>query len=149
MKIKTTMFKIKFKNKIPCDDEFKLGSDLAYYLPFLAELTEEVMNWDLSDIKEHTRQSKEEFDPLSREYSNLFKEYAQIKLRANELYYRNRVVALTMGLLRQKLMRLKSSNVALPLDYDKAIEKVEYFIYRYITKKQDDRLVEQVVFDER
>ncbi len=29
MKIKTTMYKIKFKNKIPCDDEFKLGSDLA------------------------------------------------------------------------------------------------------------------------
>ena len=54
-----------------------------------------------------------------------------------------------MGLLRQKLLNLKESGIDLPLDYDESIENIEHFIYRYLTKKQDKRLVEQVVFDER
>jgi hypothetical protein len=45
-------------------------------------------------------------------------------------------------------MLFKEKELEIPLDLEKAIETVEYFIYRYITKKQDDRLVEQIVFEE-
>ncbi|MHA1223940.1 MAG: hypothetical protein ACTSSG_04205 [Candidatus Heimdallarchaeaceae archaeon] len=149
MKIGTTMFTVKFKEKIPCENETILASDLAYYLYYLDIITEEVISWTFDDIFQKKQEIENEFEEINKEYSKLFQEYALIRLKANELYERNRTVALTMGILRQKLIQLKKDQVDLPLDYDKAIEKVGDFIYRYITKKQDDRLVEQVVFEEK
>ena len=149
MKIGTTQFTVKFKDKIPCDDEELLASDLAYYLYYLELIPEELSDWNMDDLNSKRKDDEEVFTELSREYSNLFKTYALIRLKANELYEGNRVIALTMGLLRQKLLQLKESGVELPLDYDESVEHVEHFIYRYLTKKQDKRLVEQVVFDER
>ena len=149
MKIGTTMYTIKFKDKVPCEDESILASDLAYYLYFLDVIPDELVDWNLGDLSNKRAEEERVFNELSHKYSNLFKEYALIKLKANELYERNRVVALTMGLLRQKLIELKTRGIELPLNYDDSIELVEYFIYRYLTKKQDKRLVEQVVFEER
>ncbi len=149
MKIGTTMFTVKFKDKVPCDDENILASDLAYYLYYLNIIPKEIIEWTLEDISKKRLEDETIFTEMSKEYSNLFKEYALIRLKANELYERNRTVALTMGLLRQKLIKFKENNIELPLDYDKSIEIVENFIYRYLTKKQDKRLIEQVVFQER
>ncbi len=149
MKINTTRFNIKFKDKIPCEDENILASDLAYYLYYLEIIPDELTDWDMNDLSNKRAEDEKIFQELSREYSSLFQEYALIRLKANELYERNRTVALTLSLLRQRLIHLKESGRELPLNYDESIEKVEYFIYRYLTKKQDKRLVEQVVFDER
>ena len=149
MKIGTTMFTVKFKEKIPCQNETVLASDLAYYLYYLDVIPKELSEWNLEDIHTKRTEDEHEFNSRSKVYSNLFQEYALIRLKANELYERNRTVALTMGLLRQKLIQLKEEGHELGLNYDEAIEKVEHFIYRYLTKKQDDRLVEQIVFDER
>ena len=149
MKIGTTMYTVKFKDKIPCDDEDILASDLAYYLYYLDSIPEELSEWSPEDLSKKRSEDEEVFNNLSKEYSDLFKDYALIRLKANELYERNRTVALTMGILRQKLIQLKNSGGELPIQYDESIEKVEYFIYRYLTKKQDKRLVEQVVFEER
>jgi hypothetical protein len=149
MKIGTTQFTVKFKDKIPCSDEEILASDLAYYLYYLELIPKELSEWNLDDLNLKRNSDEEVFKELSKKYSNLFKTYALIRLKANELYEGNRVIALTMGLLRQKLIRLKEEGINLPLDYEESIEHVEHFIYRYLTKKQDKRLVEQVVFDER
>ena len=149
MKIGTTMFTLKFKEKIPCQNETILASDLAYYLYFLDVIPKELSEWNLDDIYTKRAEDEQEFTSKSKVYSNLFQEYALIRLKANELYERNRTVALTMGLLRQKFIELKEKGIDLPINYNEAIERVEYFIYRYLTKKQDDRLVEQIVFDER
>ncbi|MHA1199128.1 MAG: hypothetical protein ACTSQF_07245 [Candidatus Heimdallarchaeaceae archaeon] len=149
MKIGTTMYNVKLKDKIPCKDESVLASDLAYYLYYLEEIPEELAEWTMEDVSNKRSEDEEIFTELSRDYSGLFQEYALIRLKANELYERNRVVALTMGIFRQKLIQMKESSIDSPINYDELIEKVEYFIYRYLTKKQDKRLVEQVVFDER
>ncbi len=149
MKIGTTMFTVKFKDKIPCDNEIILASDLAYYLYYLHEIPEELSSWKLDDLNEKRNEDEKIFTEMSKKYSDLFKEYALIKMKANELYERNRVVALTMGLVRQKLINMKETGKYAPLDYDVAIAKIEHFIYRYLTKKQDERLVEQIVFDEK
>ncbi len=149
MKIATTQFNVKFKDKIPCGDEEILASDLAYYLYYLDSIPEKISDWNMADLKVQRKEDEDIFNVLSKEYSNLFRRYALIRLKANELYEGNRVIALTMGLLRLKLIQFKDSDIDFPLDYDKAIEQVEYFIYRYLTKKQDKRLVEQVVFDEK
>ena len=149
MKIGTTMFTLKFKDKIPCENEIILASDLAYYLYYLHEIPEELSEWQLEDLNEKRHEDEKIFTDLSKKYSDLFKEYALIKLKANELYERNRVVALTMGLVRQKLMNMKETGIEAPLDYDIAIAKIEHFIYRYLTKRQDERLVEQIVFNEK
>ncbi|MCK5410196.1 MAG: hypothetical protein KAJ30_08015 [Candidatus Heimdallarchaeota archaeon] len=148
MKIGTTMFTVKFKDKIPCENEQILSSDLAYYLYYLDVIPDELAEWKIEDIKEKKNKDEKEFTEISKNYSTLFQEYALIRLKANELYERNRVIALTLGILRQKLMLYKEKELEIPLDLEKAIETVEYFIYRYITKKQDDRLVEQIVFEE-
>ncbi len=148
MKIATTMFTVKFKEKIPCENESILSSDLAYYLYYLDVIPDELAEWKLEDINEKKNKDEKEFTEISNNYSALFQEYALIRLKANELYERNRTVALTLGILRQRLIHLKESGQEIPLDLEKAIETVEYFIYRYITKKQDDRLVEQIVFEE-
>ncbi|MHA1954348.1 MAG: hypothetical protein ACW96U_10420 [Candidatus Heimdallarchaeaceae archaeon] len=149
MKIGTTMFTVKFKDKIPCENELILASDLAYYLYYLHEIPEELPGWQIDDLNEKRRKDEEIFTELSKKYSELFGEYALIKLKANELYERNRVIALTVGLVRQRLISMKESGIDAPLDYDIAIAKIEHFIYRYLTKQQDERLVEQIVFDEK
>ncbi len=148
MKIGTTMYTVKFKNKIPCENEMILASDLAYYLYYLDVIPDELAEWKIEDINDKKNKDEKEFTEISKNYSTLFQEYALIRLKANELYERNRVVALTLGILRQKLLKYKEAGRDVPLDLEKAIETVEYFIYRYITKKQDDRLVEQIVFEE-
>ena len=148
MKIATTMFTVKFKEKIPCENESILSSDLAYYLYYLDVIPDELVEWKLEDINEKKNKDEKEFTEISNNYSALFQEYALIRLKANELYERNRTVALSLSTLRQKLIRLKKSGKEIPLDLEKAIESVEYFIHRYITKKQDDSLVEQIVFEE-
>ncbi len=148
MKIGTTMFTVKFKDKIPCENEQILSSDLAYYLYYLDVIPDKLAEWKIEDIKEMKNKDEMEFTEISKNYSTLFQEYALIRLKANELYERNRVIALTLGILRQKLMLFKEKELEIPLDLEKAIETIEYFIYRYITKKQDDRLVEQIVFEE-
>ncbi len=148
MKIGTTMYSVKFKNKIPCENEMILASDLAYYLYYLDVIPDELAEWKIEDINDKKNKDEKEFTEISKNYSTLFQEYALIRLKANELYERNRVVALTLGILRQKLLKYKEAGRDVPLDLEKAIETVEYFIYRYITKKQDDRLVEQIVFEE-
>lgn len=103
----------------------------------------------MEDLNVRRKEDEEIFNVLSKEYSNLFRRYALIRLKANELYEGNRVIALTIGLVRLKIIQFKESNIGFSLDYDKSIEQLEYFIYRYLTKKQDKRLVEQVVFDEK
>ena len=149
MKIGTTMFTVKFKDKIPCENELILASDLAYYLYYLHEIPEELPGWQIDDLNKTRQEDEEVFTELSKKYSDLFKEYALIRLKANELYERNRTIALTIGLVRLKLINMKESGVEAPLDYDVAIAKIEHFIYRYLTKQQDKRLVEQIVFDEK
>ena len=149
MKIGTTMFTVKFKDKVPCENELILASDLAYYLYYLHEIPEELPGWQIDDLNEKRKRDEEIFTELSKKYSELFGEYALTKLKANELYERNRVVALTVGLVRQRLINMKESGIEAPLDYEVAIAKIEHFIYRYLTKQQDERLVEQIVFDEK
>lgn len=149
MKIGTTMFTVKFKDKIPCENEAVLASDLAYYLHYLEEIPDELIKWKVEDFNGKRGTEEVIFSKLSHEYSDLFKEYALIKLKANELYQRNRTIALTAGILRQKLMSLKDHETPINFDVDEAIRVVENFIYRYITKKQDERLIEQIVFEEK
>lgn len=149
MKIATTQFNVKFKEKIPCEDVGVLASDLAYYLYYLDSIPEEFNDWNMEDFNVGRKEDEDIFNVLSKEYSNLFRRYALIRLKANELYEGNRVIALTIGLVRLKIIQFKESGIDFTLDYDKSIEQLEYFIYRYLTKKQDKRLVEQVVFDEK
>ena len=86
MKIGTTMYTVKLKDKVPCEDESILASDLAYYLYYLDVIPEELVSWSLEDISNKRKEDEDIFKELSRDYSSLFKEYALIRLKANELY---------------------------------------------------------------
>jgi len=151
MKIDASTFKIKFKDKIPCENETKLAQILVNSMAFLQEINKELLELPIEEINKKRKELEEEFLGLSRDYSDLFKDYAKIRMQANELYSRNRTVALSMGVLRLNLITLKDQGIDIPLpySYDEAIKKVEYYIYRYLTKKEDERLIEQIVFKER
>lgn len=157
MKIDASLIKLKLKDKIPVEDEKKFEAMLVNIIPHLHAITEELTSQKIEDLKQKRKELESTFLNLSNRYSDLFKEYAKIKLKANELYSRNRTVALTMGVLRLKLMTFRDQGVELPIEegYEQAIEKVEYFIYRYLTKKEDerlkeeDKLIDQIVFQER
>ena len=73
MKIGTTMYTVKFKDKIPCQNETVLASDLAYYLYYLDNIPEELSEWNLEDIHTKRKEDEEEFNSKSKIYSNLFK----------------------------------------------------------------------------
>ncbi len=148
MRIKGTIFNTKFKQKIPCSDEKKLASLLSYNLNFLGEIDEKIVNKNLEELESQRKEFEESFNSLHENFSELLGESAKIRFRANEKYDNNRVIALTTGLLKQKLSYMKRDDIDLPLDYDEAIKFLEYFIYRYITKKQDKRLVEQIPFSD-
>ncbi|MHA1347542.1 MAG: hypothetical protein ACTSVO_00275 [Candidatus Heimdallarchaeaceae archaeon] len=149
MRIGTTMYSVKFKEKIPCENESILSSDLAYYLYYLDAIPDELTEWNIEDINDKKNKDESEFTKLSKEYSSLFQEYVLIRLKANELYVRNRTVALTLSKLRHKLIQMKEDAIEIDFDLDKSIETVENFIYRYLTRKQDSRLVEQIVFESK
>ncbi|MBY9001880.1 MAG: hypothetical protein KGD64_13255, partial [Candidatus Heimdallarchaeota archaeon] len=78
---KATIFTVKFKDKIPCENETILSSDLAYYLYYLDVIPDELIDWKIEDINNKKNKDEMEFTEISQDYSKLFKEYALIRLK--------------------------------------------------------------------
>ena len=60
------MFTVKFKDKIPCDNEIILASDLAYYLYYLHEIPEELADWQLDVLNEKRNEDEKIFTEMSK-----------------------------------------------------------------------------------
>ncbi|UJG43848.1 MAG: hypothetical protein K9W46_01360 [Candidatus Heimdallarchaeum endolithica] len=148
MKLNITQFKIRFKEKIEIENEEKFADNIIYYYPFFQSLEENELKKSLQSIREEKKVLEKEFKKIKEEFSDILGEIAKIRFTANELYNQNRVIALTTGLLRHKLIDLHNNNVELPFDYEETLKFVEHFIYRYLTKKEDKRLVDQLPFKE-
>ncbi|MHA1416903.1 MAG: hypothetical protein K9W45_00340 [Candidatus Heimdallarchaeum aukensis] len=148
MKLNITQFKIKFKDKIEIENEEKFADNIIYYYPFFQSLDKNELEKSLQSIREEKKVLEKKFKKIKEEFSDILGEIAKIRFTANELYNQNRVIALTTGLLRHKLIDLHNNNVELPFDYEETLKFVEHFIYRYLTKKEDKRLVAQLPFKE-
>lgn len=81
----------------------------------------------------------DEYNKISQIYGKLRQEYGVLNFHGNELFTRNTLTGLKLGLVMGKLERAKSIwGDQLSLDYDAAKELIQYFFDRYLKKSEDD-----------
>ncbi|MHA1552252.1 MAG: hypothetical protein ACTSUP_04525 [Candidatus Heimdallarchaeaceae archaeon] len=104
-----------------------------------------LVNLELDDLtnEENLEQEldkfSEEFNQISQIYGKLRQEYGVLNFHGNELFTRNTLTGLKLGLVMGKLERAKSIwGEQLTLDYDAAKELIQYFFDRYLKKSEDD-----------
>ena len=91
------------------------------------------------NLEQDLTRLSEEFNHISQVYGKLRQEYGVLNFHGNELYTRNTLTGLKLGLVTGKLERAKSIwGDQLALDYDAAKELIQYFFDRYLKKSEDD-----------
>ena len=102
-------------------------------------------NLELDDLTNEDNLEKElnklteEFNKVSQIYGKLRQEYGVMNFHGNELFTRNTLTGLKLGLVMSKLERAKSiCGDQLSLDYNAAKELIQYFFDRYLKKSDDD-----------
>ncbi len=91
------------------------------------------------NLEQELDKLSEEFNQISQIYGKLRQEYGVLNFHGNELYTRNTLTGLKLGLVMGKLERAKSIwGEQLSLDYDAAKELIQYFFDRYLKKSDDD-----------
>ena len=91
------------------------------------------------NLDEEFNRLSEEFSKISQVYGKLRQEYGVMNFHGNELFTRNTLTGLKLGLVMGKLERAKSIwGDQLSLDYAAAKELIQYFFDRYLKKSEDD-----------
>ncbi len=119
-------------------DLVDLVEQLLYYFPYIFKV-------DLEELKKKDNLEKEleevnkEFNQISQIYGKLRQEYGVIHFEANELYTRNTLTGLKLGMLMKKLEKAKSIwGPKLSLDYDSAKEMIKHYSDRYLLKREEE-----------
>ena len=119
-------------------DIVDLVEQLLYYFPYIFKV-------DLEELKKKGNLEKEleevnkEFNQISQIYGKLRQEYGVIHFEANELYTRNTLTGLKLGMLMKKLERAKSIwGDKLSLDYESAKEMIRHYSDRYLLKREEE-----------
>ncbi|MHA1685610.1 MAG: hypothetical protein ACTSYD_04285 [Candidatus Heimdallarchaeaceae archaeon] len=92
---------------------------------------------NLPHSEEELNKLEEEYFEQSKIYSKLRQEYGQLNYQANELFTRNTITGLKLGLLRSKLFQAKKKwegNIA--LDFDAALRLIDHFAEVYLLKRE-------------
>ncbi|MCG3227224.1 MAG: hypothetical protein H7645_09905 [Candidatus Heimdallarchaeota archaeon] len=107
--------------------------DYYIYIQDLAEADlsdSERLNNDLDGISA-------EYNELCQDYGKLMQEYGVLNFHGSELFTRNTITGLKLGLLMNKLERAKGMwGDQLTLDYDSARKIIQHFADRYLLKKE-------------
>ena len=104
-------------------------------LPF--EVFEELKKKD--NLEKELDEVNKEFNQISQIYGKLRQEYGVIHFEANELYTRNTLTGLKLGMLMKKLEKAKSIwGPKLSLDYDSAKEIIKHYSDRYLLKREEE-----------
>jgi len=91
------------------------------------------------NLEQELDRLSEEFNQISQIYGKLRQEYGVFNFHGNELYTRNTLTGLKLGLVTRKLEKAKSIwGVQLTLDYGAAKELIQYFFDRYLSKSNGD-----------
>ncbi len=122
---------------MPIENEEQFVQDLVNYIGYFDHVPEKIQEMAIEEIEKERKEIQKQFLELKEEYSELLGDAAKIRFKANSLYDQNRVIALTTGLLRQKLSSMKRAGEETPFDMDEAIEFARYFVNRYISKEPE------------
>ncbi len=91
------------------------------------------------NLEKEFNKLSEEFNKISQTYGKLRQEHGVLNFHGNELFSRNTLTGLKLGLVMGKLERAKSIwGDQLSLDYNAAKELIQYFFERYLKKSEDD-----------
>ncbi len=138
--------KRKTKNYLLIPDKFAQNFDdlefiideLIVYFNFLNEIDFEELR-QMTSLHDSLDKIREEFSNICQVYGKLRQEYGVIYFQGNELFTRNTVTGIKLGLLVGKLERAKSIwGSDLSLDYEAAKELINHFTTRYLFKKDDE-----------
>lgn len=109
---------------------------LDYYI-YIQDLD----NADLTDTEKlnlNLDRISAEYNELCQDYGKLMQEYGVLNFQGSELFTRNTITGLKLGLLMNKLERARSIwGDQLNLDYDSAKEIIQHFADRYLMKKDE------------
>ena len=120
------------------NDHEHLIDELLTFFDFINDIDfDEVSSKD--NLAETLDDLREEFSKISQTYGKLRQEYGVINFQGNELFTRNTVTGIKLGLMMGKLERAKSIwGPQLSLDYDAAKELILHFTDRYLFKKEEE-----------
>ena len=107
---------------------------LDYYL-YIQDLEDAEFS-DTEKLNESLDRISAEYNELCQDYGKLMQEYGVLNFQGSELFTRNTITGLKLGLLMNKLERARSIwGDQLNLDYDSAKEIIQHFADRYLMKK--------------
>ena len=122
----------------PIDDIEEVVDNFLSNFMYLEKLELDDLTNEENLEKEFNKLS-EEFNIISQVYGKLRQEYGVLNFHGNELFTRNTLTGLKLGLVMGKLERAKSIwGDQLSLDYNAAKELIQYFFDRYLKKSEDD-----------
>lgn len=135
--------KQKFTILIP-DETYDLFEEIEEVIDTLIEHYKFIPEINYNELKEGNEVEKEldviteEFGHISQVNGKLMQEYGVLNFSGNELYTRNTVTGIKLGLLMGKLERAKSIwGPQLSLNYDEAKTLIQHFADRYLLKKEE------------
>jgi hypothetical protein len=119
-------------------DLTELVDQLIYYFPYLMKVDCEELKKN-KNLEQELEEVNKEFFQISQVHGKLRQEYGVVHFEANELYTRNTLTGLKLGMLMKKLDRAKSIwGEKLNLDYNSAKELIHHYSDRYLLKKEEE-----------
>ncbi|MHA1202964.1 MAG: hypothetical protein ACTSQ4_10650 [Candidatus Heimdallarchaeaceae archaeon] len=110
---------------------------IAFY-PFLSDVDFEEMK-SMKDLDKQVDETTEEYSKLCQQVGKIMQEYGVINFRGSELFTRNTVTGIKLGLLMRKLTRAKSIwGEKINIDYEAAKELIQHFSDRYLMIKDEE-----------
>ncbi len=115
-----------------------LVDQLIYYYPYLMKVDcDELIK--KKDLEEELDEVNKEFFQISQVHGKLRQEFGVVHFEGNELYTRNTLTGLKLGMLMKKLDRAKSIwGDKLNLDYNSAKEMIKHYSDRYLLKREEE-----------
>lgn len=119
-------------------DMVDMVNQLFDYYVYIQDL-DGVDLYDTEKLNTNLDKLSAEFNELSQVYGKLMQEYGVLNFQGSELFTRNTITGLKLGLLMHKLERARSIwKNQLNLDYDTAKEIIQHFANRYLMKKNEE-----------
>jgi len=109
---------------------------LIDFYPYL-QMVSETNNTDLKNLDKELEKLSTEYNELCQVYGKLMQEYGVYNFQGSELFTRNTITGLKLGLLMNKLQRVRRIwGDQFTLDYEAAREIIQKFADRYLMKKE-------------
>ncbi len=111
---------------------------LITFYPFLESIDFNEMI-TMKELDSKLEEATEEYSQLCQQYGKIMQEYGVVNFKGSELFTRNTLTGLKLGLLMGKLKRAKSIwGDKLNVDYNAAKELIQHFANRYLLKRDEE-----------